>query len=119
MEVDGQRRVLAIARDVTEIMQWAEQLRAVSEDGTTRAIGGGIAHDFNKILGIIMGYSDLSLGSDSAGESGEWVRLGNPRKGPPVNCFLVCRWCPMESAQSLLCGFPASSVPCEHRRRPS
>jgi len=35
---------------------------ASPEDGSRWAFGWGVAHDFNNILGIILGYSDISLG---------------------------------------------------------
>ena len=75
--MDGQRCVLAITRDVTEMMQLEAQLRQAQKMEAVGRLAGGIAHDFNNILGIIIGYSDLSLGLICARESGESVRLGN------------------------------------------
>jgi PAS domain S-box-containing protein len=62
IEVDGERCVLAITRDVTEMIQLEAQLRQAQKMEAIGRLAGGIAHDFNNILGIIIGYSDISLG---------------------------------------------------------
>jgi two-component system, cell cycle sensor histidine kinase and response regulator CckA len=61
IEVDRQRCVLAITRDLTETMQLEAQLRQAQKMEAVGRLAGGIAHDFNNILGIIIGYSELSL----------------------------------------------------------
>jgi len=62
IELDGQRCVLASTRDVTEVTQLEAQLRQAQKMEAVGRLAGGVAHDFNNILGIILGYSDISLG---------------------------------------------------------
>ena len=62
IELDGQPCVLGITSDVTEIRQLEAQFRQAQKMEAVGRLAAGIAHDFNNIVGIIMGYSDLSLG---------------------------------------------------------
>jgi PAS domain S-box-containing protein len=62
IELDGQRCVLGILRDVTEVRALEAQFRQAQKMEAVGRLAGGVAHDFNNILGIIMGYSDISLG---------------------------------------------------------
>ena len=62
IELDGQRCLLGITRDVTEVQQLEAQLRQAQKMEAVGRLAGGIAHDFNNILGIVIGYGDLSLG---------------------------------------------------------
>ena len=61
IELDGQPCLLGITRDVTEIQQLEAQFRQAQKMEAIGRLAGGVAHDFNNILGIIMGYSDISL----------------------------------------------------------
>jgi len=63
IELDGQACVLGISRDVTDLRQLEAQLRQTQKMEAVGRLAAGVAHDFNNILGIILGYSDLSLGS--------------------------------------------------------
>jgi PAS domain S-box-containing protein len=71
--IGGQRRILAITRDITERRE-AEQRREQLESRLRQAqkmeaigqLTGGIAHDFNNLLTTIMGYVTLAGERDTA-----------------------------------------------------
>lgn len=60
---DGSPGVLGIARDVTAQIAVEDELRQAQKMESIGNLAGGIAHDFNNILGIIIGYSSLTLRS--------------------------------------------------------
>ncbi len=47
--------------DITERKKMSAQLRQVQKMEALGALAGGVAHDFNNILGVITGYTELSL----------------------------------------------------------
>lgn len=49
--------------DLTEREQQEEQLRRSQKMDALGKMTGGIAHDYNNMLGVILGYSELLLGS--------------------------------------------------------
>jgi two-component system, cell cycle sensor histidine kinase and response regulator CckA len=53
--------IAAIVRDLTERKAFEDRLRHAQKMESIGALTGGIAHEFNNILGIILGYTELSL----------------------------------------------------------
>lgn len=71
IDIEGQGCVLAITRDITKAMHLEAQFLQAQKMEAVGRLAGGMAHDFNNILGVIIGYSDLSV---------DFVAVENPAK---------------------------------------
>ncbi len=61
IELNGEKYLQAIIRDVTERKLLEDQLRHAMKMEAVGRLSGGIAHDFNNLLTTILGYSEIAL----------------------------------------------------------
>ena len=61
IEMDGEKVILGVVRDLTDCKQAEEKLYQAQKMDSIGNLAGGVAHDFNNMLGGIMGYASLLL----------------------------------------------------------
>lgn len=57
--LDGRTYTIAVARDMTERVAMAEQIRRIQKLEAIGQLSSGIAHDFNNVLALVLSSADL------------------------------------------------------------
>jgi two-component system, cell cycle sensor histidine kinase and response regulator CckA len=64
IEMNGEKVILGVVRDITERKQSEERLFQAQKMDSIGNLAAGVAHDFNNMLGGIMGYASLLLSKE-------------------------------------------------------
>jgi PAS domain S-box-containing protein len=73
LEINGEKCILTIARDITERNKMMAELQNAQKLESLGVLAGGIAHDFNNLLTGIFGYIDLARSVSKDGKAVEYL----------------------------------------------
>jgi two-component system cell cycle sensor histidine kinase/response regulator CckA len=63
LDIGGKKCAVAVHEDITEKKQLEQHLLSAQRVESIGQLASGVAHDFNNILAVIMGYSELIIGT--------------------------------------------------------